>query len=131
MEFGSNQAIYIQIVDYICENILNGDLKPGDKITAIRPMAVKLEVNPNTVVRSYSFLQDTGIICNKRGLGYYITEDAVMVAKKYKREEFLNTTLPSFFKAIDVLNLDFNEIKTLYDQYKKTKKRINHRDSNE
>ncbi|MDD4029646.1 MAG: GntR family transcriptional regulator [Caldisericia bacterium] len=119
MEFESNQAIYIQIVDYICENILNGNLKPGDKITAIRPMAVKLEVNPNTVVRSYSFLQDTGIVYNKRGLGYYITEDAVVITKKYKREEFLHSTLPTFFKAIDLLNIDFNEIKTLYDQYKK------------
>jgi GntR family transcriptional regulator len=122
MEFESNQAIYIQIVDYICENILNGNLKPGDKITAIRPMAVKLEVNPNTVVRSYSFLQDTGIVYNKRGLGYFVTEDAAMITKKYKREEFLNSTLPTFFKAIDLLNVDFNEIKALYDQYKKNQK---------
>ncbi len=122
MEFGSNQAIYLQIVDYVCENILNGNWQPGDKINAIRPMAVKLEVNPNTIVRSYSFLQDKGIIYNKRGIGYYIAEDAMLLTRNYKRGEFLNSTLPIFFKAIDLLSIGFNELKTLYDQYKKNRK---------
>ena len=122
MEFGSNQAIYIQIVDYVCENILNGNWKPGDKIHAIRTMAVKLEVNPNTIVRSYSFLQDKDIIYNKRGLGYYIAEDAMLLTRNYKRGEFLNSTLPTFFKAIDLLSIDFHELKTLYDQYTKNQK---------
>ncbi len=121
MEFGSSQSIYLQIVDYVCENILNGNWKPGDKIIAIRPMAVKLEVNPNTIVRSYSFLQDKGIIFNKRGLGYYISDDAIVLTQKYKRGEFLNSTLPKFFSTIDILNIDFDELKALYSEYKTNK----------
>ena len=122
MIFGSNQSIYLQIADFVCENILNGNWQPGDKITAIRPMAVKLEVNPHTIVRSYSFLQDKNIIFNKRGLGYYVAENAMALTRNYKRTEFLNSTLPKFFKAIDLLNIGFNELKTLYDQYKKNRK---------
>lgn len=39
-------------------------------------MVAMLEVNPNTVMRSYSYLQDRDIIYNQRGIGYFVMEGA-------------------------------------------------------
>jgi GntR family transcriptional regulator len=75
MEFGDNNAIYLQIADHFCENILLQKWNPGDRIPSVREMAVSIEVNPNTVMRTFNYLQDKGIIFNKRGIGYFVTED--------------------------------------------------------
>ena len=115
MEFGSNQAIYIQIVDYVCENILNGTLKSGDKITAIRPMAVKLEVNPNTVTRTYGLLQEEGIIDNQRGIGYFTNANATELIKIKKKEEFIVHDVPLFLKTMEKLDLSIENIISIFE----------------
>ena len=56
MEFRDNEAIYLQIAAYVSENILLGKWPAEEKIPSVRDMAVELEVNPNTVMRSYEFL---------------------------------------------------------------------------
>src|SRR5271169_1688117 len=66
MEFQESQAIYLQIADMLCENVLRGSWKPGDRVPSIRELAESIAVNPNTVVRAYSYLQDHGIIYNQR-----------------------------------------------------------------
>ena len=55
MEFKETPAIYIQIAQYVCEQILLEKWKLGDKLISIRDMAVNMQVNPNTVQRAYDF----------------------------------------------------------------------------
>ena len=69
MEFKEKQAIYLQIGEHISETILRKQWEEGEKIPSVREMAMSIEVNPNTVMRTYSYLQDRGIIFNKRGIG--------------------------------------------------------------
>ncbi len=69
MEFREKQAIYIQIAEYVCEQILLKKWNTGDKIISIRELAISMEVNPNTIQRSYDFLQQLEIISNKRVSG--------------------------------------------------------------
>lgn len=57
MEFKENPAIYIQIAEYVCEQILLKKWKLSDKSISIRELAVQIEVNPNTVQRAYDLLQ--------------------------------------------------------------------------
>ncbi len=116
MEFGKDQAIYLQIADIICENILSGEWAGETKIPSIREMAVSLEVNPNTVMRTYTYLQDKEIIQNRRGIGYFITENALPLTRQLKKNEFLNIQLPQIFKMMKLLNVDMAELKTLYDK---------------
>ena len=75
MEFKENQAIYLQIANRFFENILKKKWDSGDKIPSIRDMAVEFEVNPNTTMRTFNYLQDKGIIYNKRGIGYFLADD--------------------------------------------------------
>jgi DNA-binding transcriptional regulator YhcF (GntR family) len=117
MEFVDNSAIYLQIADHFCENILLEKWKPGDRIPSVREMAVSIEVNPNTVMRTFNYLQDKGIIFNKRGIGYFVTEDGYQKTKALLKEVFVNHELPGLFKAMNLLNLTMEDVNTYYRQF--------------
>jgi GntR family transcriptional regulator len=119
MEFKENPAIYIQIAEYVCEQILLKKWKLGDKIISIRDLAVQMEVNPNTVQRAYDLLQQQNIITNKRGIGYFTEEDAMERILCFRRTQFIEHELPVFMRNIYLLKIDFKEIKALYDQFVK------------
>jgi DNA-binding transcriptional regulator YhcF (GntR family) len=65
MQFRESQAIYLQIADYVCEKIMLKEWKAEERIPSVRELAVQLEVNPNTVMRTYEFLQQQEIIYNQ------------------------------------------------------------------
>ena len=117
MEFRDKQAIYLQISEYVCEQILLNKWPLGEKILSIRDLAVAMEVNPNTVQRAYDFLQQQKIITNKRGVGYFVEDDAMERILAFRKELFVQNDLPVFFKNLYLLNMDFKEMKQLYDEF--------------
>lgn len=120
MEFRDNHAIYLQIAEMVCENILVERWKESEKIPSVRELAVSLEVNPNTVARTYEFLTQKDIIFTKRGMGYFVAETGKQKALTYRKDEFLKNDLPLFFQNIQVLNISFDELQTLFNQFKNT-----------
>ncbi len=114
MDFKKSQTIYMQIADFICENILSEKIKAGDKIQSVREMAASIQVNPNTVMRTYSYLQEQEIIFNKRGIGYFVSDDAAQKMKNIKKEEFIQSYLPELFKNMDLLGIDFGDLEKIY-----------------
>ena len=65
MDFNNKKSIFLQIADYFYEKILLRKMNDNDRIASVREMAVALEVNPNTVMRTYQHLQELHIIYNK------------------------------------------------------------------
>jgi DNA-binding transcriptional regulator YhcF (GntR family) len=120
MEFKENPAIYIQIAEYVCEQILLKKWKIGEKIISIRELAAEIEVNPNTVQRAYDLLQHQSIITNKRGIGYFIEDEAMERILDFRREQFEANELPVFFRNLYLLKIDFKEIKGKYDEFVKS-----------
>ncbi len=114
MNFSKSKAIYTQISDHLCEEILKNIWLQEEKIPSIRDMAVSLEVNPNTVVRAYATLEQEGIIEMKRGIGYFVSSKAKTNILKIKKAAFLKEDLPGVFKAMDLLSINLDELKTLY-----------------
>ena len=119
MQFTSGQSIYLQISDYICEKILRGDWKEGDRIPSIRETAVSVEVNPNTVTRASSVLQDEGIIQNQRGIGYFVAPGGQAAGARVKRREFIAEELPRLFRTMKLLGMSFEELERLYEEFEK------------
>jgi DNA-binding transcriptional regulator YhcF (GntR family) len=117
MEFKETQAIYLQIGDYVCEQILLGRWNEGDRILSVRELGVDLQVNPNTVMRTYDFLQSNEIIFNKRGVGYFVADRAKEKIIKYRRDQFMDHELPAFFKNMTLLGMNFEELKVRFDEY--------------
>ena len=118
MDFKKSQTIYMQIADFICENILSDKIKAGEKIQSVREMAASIQVNPNTIMRTYSYLQEQEIIFNKRGIGYFVAEDAAERMKTIRKEEFIRTYLPELFKTMDLLGIDFDDLQKIYKEQK-------------
>jgi len=75
MDFNSEQPIYQQIMDLIKARIISGELEAGQKIEAVREMALNLKTNPNTVQRALGELEREGILFSKRGLGRFVSEN--------------------------------------------------------
>ena len=113
MEFRESQAIYLQIAEYVCERILTRRWKEGDRILSIRELSVAIEVNPNTVLRSYSYLQDLGILHNQRGIGYFVSADALGITMELMRDRFINTELPHLFRTMELLELSCGDLEKL------------------
>ncbi len=114
MNFSDNRPIYLQIADFFCEQILRRKWEPGDRIPSVRDIAVQMEVNPNTAIRAFHFLQDEGILFNERGVGYFVADNARQRVQEMKREEFIKTKLPKLFRDMELLGLSIDDLKELY-----------------
>jgi GntR family transcriptional regulator len=119
MEFKDNKAIYLQIADYVCEHILLDKWKGEEKIPSVRELAVTLEVNPNTVMRTYELLQQKNIINNKRGIGFFVADDATAQVKDYRKVQFMDDELPVVFRNVYLLNIGFDELQSRYNTFVK------------
>lgn len=71
-EFESSKPIYMQIVDRINFNIVQGKQPLGEKLPSVREMAVQMGVNPNTIQRAYSELERMNIVETRRGQGTFV-----------------------------------------------------------
>ena len=103
MEFDVNRPIYLQIYDTICDQVLSGALVPDGRIPSVREYGAQLGVNPNTIMRTSEKLTTDGIIYNKRGLGFFISQDAREKVLEYKKTEFVNETVPKIRRQLKLL----------------------------
>jgi len=119
MQFRDTASIYLQIADYICEKILLKQWAIEERIPSVRELAMQLEVNPNTVMRTYEFLQQQNIIYNQRGIGYFVGVDAIKNATQYRKTEFMDNELPALFRNMFLLGMDVEELKPRFEKFKK------------
>ncbi len=119
MNFKENKAIYLQIAERICDMILLGEYKEEERVPSVREYAAIVEVNFNTVMRSFEYLQTSGIIFNKRGIGYFVAAGAGKKIHTIRKEYFLRNEINDFFKQVYMLEIPINEIVEMYNQYSK------------
>ena len=116
MEFDDTRPIYVQIADKVREAVLGEGFREEERIPSIREMAVETEVNPNTITRSYGLLQDQGIIYNRRGIGYFITEGARQKVLSIMKKDFVENELPRVFRKMRALDLSIDDILNIFHQ---------------
>ena len=109
MNFNNDKAIYVQIADRLCDEILTGQYNED---------AVLLEVNTNTTVKSYDLLASSGIIYNKRGLGYFVSQGAKERIMNERKQEFIQQKLPELFRNMKMLGIEIDDIVKAYKENK-------------
>lgn len=117
MQYNQDKPIYLQIADYMLDQILSGSWKDEQRIPSIRDMAIEMEVNPNTVTRTYNYLQEQGIIAMQRGVGYFTSPHAEEKVREIKRAECLNTLLPEVVRTMVRVGITIEEFNALYHHY--------------
>lgn len=117
MQFNEHKSIYLQIADYMCDQILSRKWPDGERVPSVRDMAVQLEVNPNTVIRTYTMLLEDGILQNKRGIGYFTSDNARQSVLEKRRNQFIEHDLPAMFDAMRALGITSEHVRQLYETY--------------
>ena len=119
MNFKEAKAIYLQIADRICDEILLGQYKEEERIPSVREYAAIVEVNANTAMRSFDYLQSQEVIYNKRGIGYFVSVGKKKKILSLRRKTFLKEELDYFFKQLYTLGISADEIAEMYREYSK------------
>jgi len=78
--FDETRPLFQQIVERITVDVVSGKYKAGDKLPSVREYAVEAGVNPNTMQKALSALEESGLIVTQRNSGRYVTEDGALIA---------------------------------------------------
>ena len=113
-KFASDRPVYIQIADKIKQFILSGEYAPGTQIPTVRQIALEAAVNPNTVQRAFSDLENEGLIIVRGTLGRFVTEDTEKI--NYCRHEYAIQTVKDFVYDMKKLSIPDNEISDMLEE---------------
>ena len=110
MIFKESRPIYLQIADRICDEIQQQVYQEDERIPSVREYASMVEVNANTVMRSFDYLQQTEIIYNKRGVGYFVAPTARKRIMQLRKDLLFKEDLPEFVSKMKALGISVQEI---------------------
>ena len=85
--------------------VLSAEWAEGERVVSVREMATSVGVNPNTVMRSYEKLEADGIIYNRRGIGFFVSEGAKEHIRQLERQKFMDEELPKLRERLQLLGL--------------------------
>lgn len=117
MNFKENKPIYQQIADRICDDILLGVYLPGSRIPSVREYATTVEVNANTVMRTFETLENLEIIFNKRGIGFFVSDDAKERILQIRQKSFIDDEIDYFFRQLMTLGISEDALVKMYKDY--------------
>ncbi|MFD1472255.1 GntR family transcriptional regulator [Companilactobacillus mishanensis] len=108
MEFDDKIPIYYQIKNYLYHQIVTGELDPGEKLPAVRQLAVDVTANVNTVQRALTEMINEQIIEPQRGKGNFVTIDVDKI--KQLKDKLVKEQLTIAYQELHDLQLSDNEI---------------------
>lgn len=114
--FKHDRAIYLQMADRLCDDILSGKYRSGDRIPSVRELSETLQVNTNTVVRAYDLLTRQEIIHTRRGMGYFVSEKAKEIILEQRRRQFMEENLPDLFRQMKLLDIPIGTVVRLWEE---------------
>ncbi|MDW7685059.1 MAG: GntR family transcriptional regulator [Bacillota bacterium] len=110
-DFESDRPIYLQLIEQIELMIFSGEYPPGSKLPSVRDIAKEAAVNPNTMQRALTKLEEDGLIITHRTSGRFITEDENMINKARIRLAEAQTV--AFIENLQKLGFDKTEALSL------------------
>ncbi|HEY5498962.1 MAG TPA: GntR family transcriptional regulator [Paludibacter sp.] len=113
IDYKATKGIFQQIADNLCLQILEGKLNAGDRVPSVRDLSAEFEVNRNTLLRTYSILNEAGIFENKRGVGFFVSVNAIELIRGTEKTEFFKNELPAFVRKVKTLKLNSEDLKEL------------------
>ena len=108
--FNKDRPIYLQISDRICDEILSGAYADDQRIPSVRDYATLMQVNINTVMKTYEELSRSGIIYQRRGMGYFVTAGAGSAIQRQRKDDFMHKTLAEMFRQMRLLDISIDEV---------------------
>ena len=101
--FDNNIPIYIQLLEYLKIYLISGVFKSGEKLPSVRDFATTFKVNPNTMQKALSELEEMKLIYTERTNGKYVTKDKSLIEKL--KDEYAVTLAKSYFEGMKKIGL--------------------------
>ncbi len=106
----SNIPIYLQISQFIENEIISNRLVAEDKVPSTNEFSKSMNVNPATAGKGLNELVDQAILYKKRGLGMFVTADAQQIIVRKRKDYFVKELLPKFLNEAKQLNISKQEL---------------------
>ena len=110
-KFDGSAPIYSQLVEQIKLGIVSGEWIPGQRVPAVRELAVDAGVNPNTMQRALQELERQGLMFSQRTSGRFVTEDTEMIEEA--KRTLANRHITAFIRQMQALGYTRQEIVAL------------------
>ena len=82
IDYQDRRPIYVQIVERFQILILKGVLEQDEQMPSVRKLAVELSINPNTIQKAYSILEQQGYIYPVKGRGNFVSGKGSLIQEK-------------------------------------------------
>ena len=105
-KFETVGSISGQIVSTLRNKILCGEYKIGEQFPTVRSLASDFSVNPNTIQKSLSVLEQEGLLISKATVGRFVTDDKTILEKA--REEYRKSFIDAVLSKSAQLGIDKN-----------------------
>lgn len=117
MNFNDNKPIYLQIADSLMDSIVRGDLPDESRLPSVRDYAIEAGVNPNTVMRTFVWLQQQELIYMKRGIGYFVAPNACARILQMRKEYFFDHEANYFFDRLSSFGITPEQLMNAYNDF--------------
>ncbi len=117
MNFNDNKPIYLQIADSLMDSIVRGDLPDQSRLPSVRDYAIEAGVNPNTVMRTFVWLQQQELIYMKRGIGYFVAPNACARILQMRKEYFFDHEANYFFDRLSSFGITPEQLMNAYTDF--------------
>lgn len=107
----------MQIADRIMDGVESGEYPEGGRIPSVREFAARLEVNPNTMMRAYDWLQQKQLIFNRRGIGFFISDGCGKKIREIRENEFFSNEMEYFLRRLAGFGMTPDELRAKYEEY--------------
>ncbi|GGD30636.1 GntR family transcriptional regulator [Microbacterium faecale] len=108
--------IYQQLADRVAEDILAGTFSAGSHVPSTNEYAAFYEISPITASKGLNLLVEQGVLHMKRGVGMFVTDDALTVLQARRRTEFREKHVLPLIREARLLHIAKDEIAEMIDQ---------------
>lgn len=108
-----SEPIYIQVGEWLENEILSGRVKPEEKIYSQYKLSEIFSINPATALKGLNLLVEKGIVYKKRGLGMFVSSDALKILKKEHKNEVLTEQIRDLVEEAILLDVSEEELVSL------------------
>ena len=115
--FNNDTPIYLQIIDHIKKQIISKKYLPNEKIPSVRELSLKYEVNPNTVQKALTELEDIGLIYTERTNGKFVTNNLKIIEKI--TNQTIDQIINNFYKLAEDIGFDKEQILNILNKKEK------------
>lgn len=116
LDYQDRRPIYEQVVEKFRHLILSGALPPGSRMPSVRQLAMDLSINPNTIQRAYTQLEQEGLIYPVKGKGNFIADSESV--REISRKSYLEDMKTLVQKGRDMGFIEEELIYIIRDCYK-------------